>query len=194
MNMKQASDTRERILEKASELLTQRGFNGFSYRDISTHLGVKNAAIHYHFPSKTDLAVALVGEFQQTLDEQTGAFMRNGGPALPQLEGLFWFTDKQMRMGRIICPIGAFSVDYDELPEEVRAATDKFLSDSTRWLTRVLETGRQQNEFGFAGEPADKATEILATLQGARQMARIHGMDVMQRVMDQIRTGLGLPT
>lgn len=192
--MKQISDTRERILEKASELLTQRGFNGFSYRDISTHLGMKNAAIHYHFPSKTDLAVALVGQFQQTLDEQTGEFMRNGGQAVPQLEGLFWFTEKQMRMGRSICPIGAFSVDYDELPEEVRTVTDKFLSDSTRWLTRVLETGRQQKEFAFAGEPGNKAVEILATLQGARQMARIHGMDVLQRITDQIRTGLGLAT
>lgn len=190
--MKLVTDTRERILEKAGDLLTQRGFNGFSYRDIATHLGIKNAAVHYHFPTKTDLAVALVGEFQQILDQQTGDFMRNGGPALPQLQGLFRFTDKQMRLGRSICPVGAFSVDYDELPAEVRVATEKFLSDSTRWLTQVLETGRQQKEFGFDGEALNKAIEILAALQGARQMARIHGLDVLQRVIDQIKTGLGL--
>lgn len=190
--MKLVTDTRERILEKAGDLLTQRGFNGFSYRDISTHLGIKNAAVHYHFPTKTDLAVALVGEFQQILDQQTGDFMRKGGPALPQLQGLFRFTDKQMRLGRSICPVGAFSVDYDELPAEVRVATEKFLSDSTRWLTQVLETGRQQKEFGFDGEALNKAIEILAALQGARQMARIHGLDVLQRVIDQIKTGLGL--
>jgi len=190
--MKQATDTREKIMEKAGALLTQHGFNGFSYRDISTHLGVKNAAIHYHFPSKTDLAVALVGEFQQTLERETSEFMAFGGPATPQLEGLFRFTVNQVMMGRCICPIGAFSVDYDQLPEAVRAATEKFLSDSTKWLTKVLETGRQQHEFSFEGEASDKATEILATLQGARQMVRVQGTGVLQSVIQQIRTGLNL--
>ena len=48
--MARTSDTREQIIDRASELMMQRGFNGFSYSDISAPLGVKNAAIHYHFP------------------------------------------------------------------------------------------------------------------------------------------------
>ena len=69
--MTPTADTRERIIDKAFQLMLQRGFNGFSYRDIAEPLGVKNAAIHYHFPNKTDLVKALLEENHQTLRRST---------------------------------------------------------------------------------------------------------------------------
>jgi TetR/AcrR family transcriptional repressor of nem operon len=187
MQMTPISNTREQIMDKATELLMQRGFNGFSYRDISTHLGIKNAAVHYHFPSKTDLALALVAEYQQTLRSSTSSFMAYGGPATPQLEGLFLFTCSQFSTGRSICPMGAFSVDFDDLPQEVKLATERFMRDSIKWLTQVLEAGREQSEFVFEGESKQRAIGILATLQGARQMARVGNTEILDGVIDQIR-------
>jgi len=73
--MARISDTREQIMDRAAQLLMSRGFNGFSYRDISTHLGVKNAAVHYHFPAKADLAIALIDEYRKTLRSRTSEFM-----------------------------------------------------------------------------------------------------------------------
>lgn len=190
--MARLSDTREQIMDRAAQLLTTRGFNGFSYRDISTHLGVKNAAVHYHFPSKADLALALVDEYHETLRKNTSEFMAYGGSALQQMEGFFAFTSRQCRAGRCICPFGAFSVDYSELPDEVKKATSKFLEDSIKWLTRVLELGREQDEFSFVGDPKAKALEIMAALQGARQMARVHEMDILDQVIAQISRDLNI--
>lgn len=190
--MARLTHTREQIIERATELLMQRGFNGFSYRDISTHLGVKNAAVHYHFPTKADLALALVDEYRQTLRKGSSEFIAYGGPAWPQLEGLFTFTQRQFCKGRCVCPIGAFSVDYEDLPEEVRDATAQFMSDSVKWLTQVLEVGRSQQEFKFEGDAEQKALFILAVLQGARQMARINGIETLTLVIAEIRTGLGI--
>ena len=190
--MERTGDTREQIMEKASELLMRRGFNGFSYRDISTHLGVKNAAIHYHFPSKTDLAVALVARYQDILRSQTSSFMAYGGPATHQVEGLFQFTQSQFCNGRCICPMGAFSVDFDDLPDEVKSATEQFMTDSIKWLTQALETGREQDEFSFEGNSDNKAMAILATLQGAMQMARVGDSEILDGVIDQIRAELSM--
>jgi len=53
--MQTATDTKTAILERAMALLQSKGYDGFSYKDISGPMGVKNAAIHYHYPSKTDL-------------------------------------------------------------------------------------------------------------------------------------------
>lgn len=184
------SDTRNQIMDRAAQLLTSRGFNGFSYRDISSHLGVKNAAIHYHFPAKADLALALVDEYRQTLRKRTSEFMAYGGSALQQMEGLFIFTSRQCELGRCICPFGAFSIDYNELPEAVRQATASFMDDSIKWLTQVLEVGREQDEFKFVGDSRSKAISILAALQGARQMARIHDFELLNDVIVQIRSEL----
>ena len=65
--MPRVSDTREKIVDKAFQLMLQRGINGFSYRDISEPLGIKNAAIHYHFPNKVDLVKELIHENHQVL-------------------------------------------------------------------------------------------------------------------------------
>ncbi len=187
-----ASNTRDQIIEKAFQLMLQRGLNGFSYRDISKPLGIKNAAIHYHFPNKMDLIKTLIEENQQVLRKSTAEFMAYGGPARPQLEGLFAYTLNQCKNGRPICMVGALAIDYDELPDDIKRANDQFMQDSNAWLTRVLEVGRAQNEFVFAGEPRIKAMSILATIQGARQLARVHGMNMLEVLFDQIRLDLGI--
>lgn len=192
--MGRISDTREKIMDRAGHLLMSRGFNGFSYKDISSYLGVKNAAVHYHFPAKADLALALVDQYRKILRKSTSEFMAYGGKAVEQIEGFFSFTRYQCREGRCICPFGAFSVDYKDLPEKVRKATDDFMQESLRWMTHVLEVGRKQGEFDFPGEARQRALSILAGLQGARQIARIHGMEVLDDVIQATRQDLGLTT
>ena len=179
-------------MDRAGHLLMSRGFNGFSYRDISSHLGVKNAAVHYHFPAKADLAMALVDDYRQTLHKGTAEFMAYGGQAMLQLDGLFAFTSKQCLAGRCICPFGAFSIDFTQLPNEVRKATADFMDETIKWLTQVLEVGRKQEEFNFIGEVKPRALSILASLQGARQMARIHSIELLDDVILQVRFDLGI--
>jgi len=191
---KSCCDTRERIIDMASGLLLQRGMNGFSYRDISEPLGVKNAAIHYHFPSKMDLVKTVIEETHHLLRSRTAEFMAYGGPALPQLEGLFQYARSQYDHDRPVCMVGALSVVYGELSSEARNALDRFMSDSVKWLARVLETGRAQGEFDFRGGAESKAISILSMLQGARQLARIHGSRMLQLTFDQVLTDLGIET
>jgi TetR/AcrR family transcriptional repressor of nem operon len=190
--MTQISSTRDQIIDQAFQLMLQRGLHGFSYRDISEPLGVKNAAIHYHFPNKMDLIKALIDENHQLLRRSTSEFMAYGGPAMPQLEGLFAYTMNQCQCGRPICMVGALAIDYDELNDDIKSANDRFMQDSVNWLSKVMETGREQEEFHFNGDPLSKAVSILAMIQGARQMARVHGLDYLERIFDQIRIDLGI--
>jgi TetR/AcrR family transcriptional repressor of nem operon len=189
--MPRISDTRDQIMDRAAHLLMSRGFNGFSYRDIATHLGVKNAAVHYHFPSKSDLALALVDQYRSILRKSTAEFMAYGGSAAEQMKGFLSFTRHQCAEGHCICPFGAFSIDYSDLPEKVRKATVDFMDETLAWLTRVLDVGREQKTFNFEGDAKSRALAILASLQGARQMARIHGMEVLEDVIRQARQDLG---
>lgn len=190
--MNPAGNTREQIIDTAFKLLLQRGMNGFSYRDIADPLGVKNAAIHYHFPSKTDLVRALIEQSHQLLKQATAEFMAYGGPARPQLEGLFHFTRTQMELGRPVCMVGALSVDYEELTDANKRCLDRFMTDTVSWLAKVLETGRTQGEFDFRGGAQSKAVSLLAMIQGARQLARIHGMKMLECTFEQIRTDLAI--
>ena len=57
-------DTREEILNTAESLWQHRGYNAFSYHHIAVQLGIRNAAIHYHFPGKEDLGVELIRRYR----------------------------------------------------------------------------------------------------------------------------------
>lgn len=54
------SETREQILEVASRLFLDRGFDKTSLREVAEGVGVTKAALYYHFPSKEDLLAALL--------------------------------------------------------------------------------------------------------------------------------------
>ncbi len=55
----EAGSTRERILDVALDLFTEKGFDGTSLREIAERLGVTKAALYYHFASKDDILMAL---------------------------------------------------------------------------------------------------------------------------------------
>ncbi len=53
------ASTKERILDAALDLFTEKGFDGTSLREIAERLGVTKAALYYHFASKDDILMAL---------------------------------------------------------------------------------------------------------------------------------------
>jgi TetR/AcrR family transcriptional repressor of nem operon len=192
--MSPRTDTREKILSAADQLMRQRGFNGFSYQDIAKPLGIRNAAVHYHFPTKADLAVELVEGVRRMLRERTRNFMENGGDARGQLEAFFAFSMQECTCDHTVCPVGAIASDFFSLPEPVREAGRRLVDDLVTWMTRVCEVGRAQGQFRFEGAAQAKAEEILAALQGARQIARFRGAATVSGIIDQLRRDLGLPT
>ena len=51
---------REQILENATSLISQRGYNGFSVQELAQQCGLTNAGLLYYFGSKERLLIALL--------------------------------------------------------------------------------------------------------------------------------------
>jgi len=54
--MEEQTDTTTQIMDAAQQMMQLRGYNAFSYADISRQVGVTKAAIHYYFPGKVTWA------------------------------------------------------------------------------------------------------------------------------------------
>ena len=50
---------REEILDAAEAMIRDAGFNAFSTRDVASAVGIKSASVHYYFPTKADMGVAV---------------------------------------------------------------------------------------------------------------------------------------
>ena len=53
-------DRKTEILKLTAEMLKVKGFDSFSYNDLSQEIGISKASIHHHFKRKGDLGLALL--------------------------------------------------------------------------------------------------------------------------------------
>lgn len=64
------SPTRNNIIQTAQRLFLERGYENVSLRDISSECGISHGNLTYHFRTKEDLVVAVMGEvFDEIYDE-----------------------------------------------------------------------------------------------------------------------------
>src|ERR1700760_4683807 len=54
------NDAKTAIMDAAERRMQQGGFGGFSFREIAADVGIKSSSVHYHFPTKDDLAAAVI--------------------------------------------------------------------------------------------------------------------------------------
>ena len=188
--MVKIENSKRTILNLAEALLQDKGFNGFSYAHIASELGVKNAAIHYHFPTKEDLACRVTQRYR----ERFKLWVNNSRVKdLAPADKLNWFfsiyTDIRADKGKV-CLVGSLEAEYNSIPgllqEEVKAMHKELLT----WLQTTLAEGRSEGTFNFNGEPANKAALIIASLQGGLQMARALGTKKFSDVVEQLRLDL----
>ncbi len=53
------SNARERVLIAAETLFRQRGYNTVTMRDIAEEVGIRQASLYYHFPTKEQLFITV---------------------------------------------------------------------------------------------------------------------------------------
>lgn len=185
--MSAQKNTKVGILDLAENLLLDRGFNGFSYANISAVLKIKNAAVHYYFPAKADMGVAIIQRARERFASWTQNQRMAAKPPAEKLEAFFRQYLRFLEAGQQVCLGGALETDFKTLPPKMQVETQKFASDILFWMEGVLEEGREKQIFSFPGEARDQAILILSSLQGALQMARAVGSSCLHLAMSQIR-------
>src|SRR5215207_639101 len=183
-------NTPRAIMDLAETFLQEKGFNGFSYAHIAKELDVKNAAIHYHFPSKEELVCAVIQRYRDRFQ----LWINNSRiKALSPQEKLDWFfsiyTNTRADNGKV-CLAGSLETEFTSLPASLREQTEALTRELLTWLQSTLQEGRDEGVFHFGGDPASKAALILSSLQGGLQMARVLGTDKFHAVVDQHKLDL----
>lgn len=166
-------ETREQILQSAQRLVQQRGFNGFSYADVAQEVGVRKASLHHHFPSKTDLGVALIAAYTTQLHTALESLEHLPAPdALRAYVRLFRATLDAER----VCLGGMLASDALTLDASMLPHLRGFFELNLRWLSAVLARGQADGSLRpSTAAPQAQARLWLSSLQGALLLARACG-------------------
>ncbi|WOK07394.1 TetR/AcrR family transcriptional regulator [Imperialibacter roseus] len=182
-------DTRQQILDLAEELIRSKGYNSFSYHEISHTLGVKNAAVHYHFPTKEVLGLEVIRSaiqrFKDFKEETASLSLEEQLDAFIQTYSINSENDK-------VCLVGAISVEFYGLPENMTNVMKGLTRLIHDWVTNLLAMGKAEGMFAFDMKPETKATMIITNLAAGVQIARLMGNETFSDLIKGIKTDLGL--
>jgi AcrR family transcriptional regulator len=168
------TDTREEILRIGKQLIQEFGYNAFSYADIARQLQVKNAAVHYHFPAKEDLLLALVDNY--TAQYHLMAAQLQAAP-LTARQKLDKFIERYSQLVDCdcICIIGSVASDYKTLPASVKEKMQGLVQLVLGLVEKVLQEGKRSGEFQFSETARTQTLLLMTNLAAGVQLARITG-------------------
>lgn len=166
--------------EKASEILLvarrimmERGYNGFSFRDVAAEVGIKSASIHYHFPTKADLAEAAAKDYREWCLQVLVDLSAPDAPGLLSAYGDLFVA--MLNVKGSVCLGGVLATDTATLPPSVKAEVERFFLGHHEWLSSVLQRGQKNGEIRPDVDPIAFAKTFVASVQGAMMISRATG-------------------
>jgi TetR/AcrR family transcriptional regulator, transcriptional repressor for nem operon len=166
-------NTKQEIIDLGEEFIRSRGYHAFSYHDISSKLNIKNAAVHYHFPLKEDLGIAIIKRSTNAFEE---LLLDKKFNQLNEMDRLNLFMEevfgKYLSENRV-CLVGALSTEFPVLPEPVQQEFQKMTNAIRTWLISLLKEGKKRKQFSFVPSPETKALMIISNLMAGLQIARV---------------------
>jgi TetR/AcrR family transcriptional repressor of nem operon len=160
------------LLDCAEDAARSRGFDGFSYADLSAVVGIRKASVHHHFPTKADLALAMIERYTANFFATLDAIARDHGEAGQQLRRYVAACRLASDGGEKLCLCVAFSAGREGLSEPVLQCLDAFHGKVTAWLDAVFALGKTDGTIRSVSEPLAEAQACLALMEGAQLIAR----------------------
>lgn len=186
--------TRDRILDLAEGFAQTRGFNGFSYADISEALGITKASLHYHFRTKAEMGRALMERYRHSFAAALAAIDASVPRPADRLEP-YARLYAQVLEGERMCLCGMLAAEYSTLSPAIQEEVRQFFDLNEAWLAKVLDEGRAEGSLRFAGTPEETARLLLGALEGAMLVARSYSdptrfVQSAQRLVADLRAPL----
>lgn len=192
MNAQRQPDRKQEILDLSVHLIEKHGYSGFSYQDLSSRLGIAKASIHHHFPSKEDLALAILDRVAGYLEETGRTLSEGPGSAWQRLERFYEGGCQKASCEKRVCVLSSFLSDYQNLPDSVQKRLGSVCALERTIVGGFLQSGRLAGELAFVGEPEQQAGFIINSMKGAMLYSRVNPGGAVTESLQALRRCLGL--
>jgi TetR/AcrR family transcriptional regulator, transcriptional repressor for nem operon len=164
--------SRDRIVERAAELIAERGVAATSLDEVLAAAGAGKSQLYHYFSGRDELVAAAVGlRCTQVLAGLTQAL--GSVATLAGLEdALAGFAAGFEQLGMPGCPIGSLACEVAERNEDARLRTAAAFDAWEALFADALERMREQGELRADASPAVLATALLASLEGGMVLSQ----------------------
>ena len=152
-------------MDIAEEQVRSGGYNSFSFRGISKQIGIKSASIHYHFPTKADLGLAIAQRYTVRFIELLNAICQEESSPKVRLSRYIDLFRHVVVVDKNICLCGILATETDILPGLIHKETALFFEQNKQWLIKAI--------FHNDAQANQKSNVLLACLEGALLLSKV---------------------
>ena len=158
--MPRKSDKRTRLIEAATTLIAQQGYNITTLNDIASESDVPLGNVYYYFKTKKAIGEEVIKFYANSLQSRLSEY-NNKEFALDRLLAA---VDYEVNLADITkergCPLGGLSQELCRLDGELGQLVSQLINDFITWVEKqFIEMGCSQKSHTFA-------LQFVAQLQG----------------------------
>ncbi len=176
--MARVTDTREKLLEAALQLVWKESVGAASVDDICEAAQVKKGSFYHFFKSKSDLVIAAL---EDHWEHSRVDFDRIFSPSVPPVERLRGFFDllvkrqawKAEQAGRVLgCPYASVAISCSSEEQKIREHVEQIFGTFRKYFESALRDGKADGSIPVKDIPMTVET-IFQLIEGAMAAARI---------------------
>ena len=156
---------REQILQALAHMLEHQAGQRITTKSLAAEVGVSEAALYRHFPSKARMFEGLIDFIEETLLSRVNLILSEEKETLARCERilqlLLMFAERNPGITRIMTG-DALQGEHERLRDRVTHMFDKLESK----LKQVLRERRLREGTGFSVDEAQLANLLLAYVEG----------------------------
>lgn len=139
-------DTKQKILNAAVDLISEKGYHNVAVREICERAGVTKPVLYYYFKDKEEVLAELIREGNRRFHNLIDQKIRPEDSFEKQLEGLFvvYIQYAEENFSHIAI---AINVELSPLPEKIKSLSREKTLEVTERILPVFMQGRNEGIF-----------------------------------------------
>jgi TetR/AcrR family transcriptional regulator, transcriptional repressor for nem operon len=197
--VKRESDTKDKLLSTAVELIWENSYGSISVDDICTRAGVNKGSFYYAFKSKSELAAAAYEDhWNKKRSLMDGIF----SPQIAPFERLEKYCDrivqdqlaKYEKFGKMCgCPFASIGSELSTQDEQIRKKAQELSERSIKYIACALRDAEAEGTLRVA-DPNRLAREVLCYAHGVMTQAKIeNNPELLKSLKDGVFRLVGAP-
>ncbi len=158
------TDRQNEIIKASLELISQKGIQGLTIKNLSKKIGLSEAAIYRHFKNKTHILSAILDLFEQNLQKIFLEELKKQNSSLVKIRNILLshfklFSDNTSLIS-VICPEDIFK-NEPLLKEKIY----HIINNNDKFFTEIIKKGQEKSEIRDDIAASHISTIILGALK-----------------------------
>ncbi|MAR56836.1 MAG: TetR family transcriptional regulator [Rickettsiales bacterium] len=198
--MARTSDTKQKLIDAASDLIWRNSYNAVSVEEICTQAGVNKGSFYHYFPSKAHLAMASMDSGMQETIQFYDTLFSCTRPPMERLEGLIDHIvvqqeEKYQQLGHVGgCPFALVGTELAAQEDSIGAQINDIISQKAKYYEAALRDLVEEGRLAADTDIKAASGQLCAIIIGQLMMARIRNdlTDLKPQLQAAIYGVLGL--